>query len=440
MASKHSRIKRATDELKSFLEENSDDYEAAYHGIRYNSGWAIPYRSGFVFQLMENLYSNLYDGLLPLLASDNRTPDEAVIRKMNYLLLYLENEQREFEDIHAKSEDGVFDTATGTVYELSQRVIDKLKEVTRLAQEDLQQSTASNQPPINPPQTNKPAAPLVPYDYSGVKWYDPKPISTKDTSRKRLSKEDRVIDVAIIVATPTELLHVLRLLKPLPKAKSVYKVTKDFETYYLGLFGRYRAVVCKSMMGESGPLGSAMVANAILTVWKPLVLLMIGIAFGASRENQQAADVLVARDVLPYEAQRVGESIVYRSSIPTTSEILVNRFDNAQGWKFRRPDKTRVKAIIGRLFSGSKLIDEPIFKATLLAHDSTAIGGEMEGAGVWAAAARKRVEWILVKGVCDWADGTKDNTLQQMAAASAASLCHHVLSSKGALNGLKRAR
>ena len=32
----------------------------------------------------------------------------------------------------------------------------------------------------------------------------------------------------------------------------------------------------------------------------------------------------------------------------------------------------------------------------------------MEGTGVYAAAYRNKVDWILVKAICDWADGNKD--------------------------------
>ena len=65
-----------------------------------------------------------------------------------------------------------------------------------------------------------------------------------------------------------------------------------------------------------------------------------------------------------------------------------------------------------------------------------AIGGEMEGAGVAAAAARTKTEWILVKAVCDWADGQKHDGYQEMAAAASASLVHAVLSEPDALHGL----
>ena len=45
-----------------------------------------------------------------------------------------------------------------------------------------------------------------------------------------------------------------------------------------------------------------------------------------------------------------------------------------------------------------------------------AIGGEMEGVGLSAAAIRSRVPWILAKSICDWADGQKHKSYQPLAA------------------------
>ena len=59
----------------------------------------------------------------------------------------------------------------------------------------------------------------------------------------------------------------------------------------------------------------------------------------------------------------------------------------------------------------------------------------MEGAGLTATSIRVGLPWILVKGICDWGEN-KHGKHQPLAAAAAASLVHHVLSYKSALNGL----
>jgi nucleoside phosphorylase len=56
-----------------------------------------------------------------------------------------------------------------------------------------------------------------------------------------------------------------------------------------------------------------------------------------------------------------------------------------------------------------------------------AIGGDMEGAGLYAAAGVAKVDWILVKAICDWADGNKNDDAQQLAAHNAADFVRHVI-------------
>ena len=48
------------------------------------------------------------------------------------------------------------------------------------------------------------------------------------------------------------------------------------------------------------------------------------------------------------------------------------------------------------------------FRDQLLALEPEAIGGEMEGIGLYTAAQGEKVDWILVKAICDWADGNKE--------------------------------
>ena len=77
----------------------------------------------------------------------------------------------------------------------------------------------------------------------------------------------------------------------------------------------------------------------------------------------------------------------------------------------------------GAILSGEKLIDDKSFKQSILEQYPTAIGGEMEGSGLWASADRHRKEWLVVKGVCDWADGEKNDYYQDLAATASVSLC-----------------
>jgi WD domain, G-beta repeat len=83
------------------------------------------------------------------------------------------------------------------------------------------------------------------------------------------------------------------------------------------------------------------------------------------------------------------------------------------------------------MLSGDKLVKHKNFRNKLLGIEPEAIGGEMEGTGVYSAAYRNKVDWILVKAICDWADEHKDGTYQQQAAKNAARFLLHVLHQGG---------
>jgi hypothetical protein len=171
---------------------------------------------------------------------------------------------------------------------------------------------------------------------------------------------------------------------------------------------------------------------------------MVGIAFGKDSEKQSIGDVLVATAIVPYESQRVSDRIEYRSPIPPSNQTLLNRFTNVDNWNFPNLNDDFCRVRIGQILSGEKLIDDPVFKKELFDRFPTAIGGEMEGAGLCVASGEEGLPWILVKAICDWADGNKNtpgkDEFQRLAADAAASLSHHILSQKTVLNGIGSAK
>jgi nucleoside phosphorylase len=91
---------------------------------------------------------------------------------------------------------------------------------------------------------------------------------------------------------------------------------------------------------------------------------------------------------------------------------------------------SNVKIKTGLVLSGEKLIDNIDFRNQLKDMAPDAIGGEMEGAGLYTSCQNERVDWILIKAVCDWADGNKSqdkHSQQEMAAIAASTFVAHVL-------------
>jgi nucleoside phosphorylase len=272
------------------------------------------------------------------------------------------------------------------------------------------------------------------YDYSHEPWHNPDDPELLSMSKENAIKKFKTC-IALIVATEVELKQALYRLKP-AKGRKIVKVSFGPDTFFLGRFGQFETVLIKSSMGTEGPRGSMLTVDSVIKTWKPKVAILAGIAFGAKKEKQKPGDILVADAIIPYENQRIGETIVFRNPIAPSSSILLNRFENALGWNFKRPDKSKVSVYAGPMLSGGKLVDSLEFKKTLLDQFPTAIGGEMEGSGIYAAGTRNNTDWIVVKAVCDWADGYKHKDYQELAAASSMSLCEHVLSDRHALDGI----
>ncbi|GAB4200683.1 MAG: hypothetical protein OHK0022_22000 [Roseiflexaceae bacterium] len=79
-------------------------------------------------------------------------------------------------------------------------------------------------------------------------------------------------------------------------------------------------------------------------------------------------------------------------------------------------------------------MDNLAFRNQLLAIEPEAIGGEMEGAGLYLAAHDAQVPWMLVKAICDWADGNKGEdkaARQALAAQNAATFTLHTIAQGG---------
>lgn len=245
------------------------------------------------------------------------------------------------------------------------------------------------------------------------------------------------VDVVLIVATETELDAALVLMTPFLGKASLLKVNIEKATYYLGLLGAARTALTLSAMGSSGRDGSMMTTSQALRAWAPRAAVMMGIAFGLKPDKQQLGDVLVSEKLSSYESQRVGTAVVQRGTKCQAGKTLLSRFRMATGWVFSRPDKSTAKKMVGELISGEKLVDNKDFRDKLAQSFPDAIGGEMEGAGFQAAADDRRVEWIVVKAICDWGM-KKEGSHQPMAAAAAGSLVKHVLSDPTALEGLSR--
>ena len=243
-------------------------------------------------------------------------------------------------------------------------------------------------------------------------------IEEKTTSEKNF-------DVLLVTVTDIEFQSVRQYLqeKDERQIESIYRGNKTY--YNLGEINNTQVGMVRSGMGTGGASGSMMTVSQAIDAMKPKSIIICGIAFGMDSEKQDIGSVLVSERILEYELQRIGTDsqgksrIIPRGDRVSVSPRLLDRLhDGADFWE-------EGNAEFGLILSGSKLVDNIDFRSQLKKLEPEAIGGEMEAAGVYSAALSKKVDWIAVKAICDYADGQKSKNKkenQRIAAKQATSL------------------
>jgi nucleoside phosphorylase len=236
-------------------------------------------------------------------------------------------------------------------------------------------------------------------------------------------------DILIVTVTKVESSAVLQSFEPTTGVKADPQSIDNRIYWNLGSIDNARVFLTQSEMGSGGLNASLQTVGKGIEALSPTAVIMVGIAFGVNDRKQSIGDILVTEQLRLYDLQRVGteeaqEQINLRGDKPHASSWLINHFRSAdllwQGATVR----------FGTVLTGEKLIDNIDYRDRLRNLESEAIGGEMEGAGLYVACQDKKVDWILVKSICDWADGNKGEdkeSRQKTAAQNAAEFVVHAL-------------
>ena len=234
----------------------------------------------------------------------------------------------------------------------------------------------------------------------------------------------RVTKILICTATDIE----SETLYDIAKSKGFSPNVESFASFSAISFGPVKdceVFFCQSQKGSIGAGSSCLTTYDAIEEIRPNFVLSLGIAFGANDEKQSIGDILVSSQVQCYEPARVGaDKIIPRGDRMPADPILLNRCDTAKlTWHGS-------KVHTGLILSGEKLVDSPEFKKMLLDIEPEAIGGEMEGAGIIAACYRKNVPWVIIKGICDWAEN-KESDSQSLASLNTFEFFWHILDGEG---------
>jgi nucleoside phosphorylase len=254
--------------------------------------------------------------------------------------------------------------------------------------------------------------------------------------------DDESVDFAIVVALPKELAAVRHYF---PELVQVAPGLSSSRSYYRATIltdrgGSYRVVV--TLLHSMGNLEAAHATSDLIREWNPRFVLVNGIAGGISRENQEFGDIVVSRSVVYYELAKIRtKDHEHRSRQFQADPSLLDGILNltGSGWRTRLPprpdgavsDAFQPRIHIGPIASGEKVIAaiEAVNELKSLQRDVVAI--EMESAGVASAAfsAVKKVGFLAVRAICDFADAAKNDRWQDYAAHSAASFLRSFIES-----------
>lgn len=188
-----------------------------------------------------------------------------------------------------------------------------------------------------------------------------------------------------------------------------------------------RVMVAKSLIGSTGSGASFDTVTNILDDLSPQVIIAAGIAWGAKNaDGQRIGDILLSTRLRDAQHHKVtAEEIIPRGTIEAANGTLLKTFLAAA-------DQTDKRTHEGLLISIETLFDDEQQRNKFIAGDQhQAIGGEMEGSGLLMSLRRvrdRRVDWLIVKAICDWGFKKNDDPLKKEqdqinAARNAAELC-----------------
>jgi len=194
----------------------------------------------------------------------------------------------------------------------------------------------------------------------------------------------------------------------------------DHTVFRLGPVNAAEVILVECEQGSMSPSASMLTTQAVIQATRPDYVILTGIAYGL-KKDQKLGDVLVANQVRVLDPKKVidgaaGEAPIElpRGARPDPSPLLLSGARAATyGW-------TGQKVHVGPMLTLNTLVNSPTLRARLIKDHPDAIGGEMECGGVYAAAAKARVDWLMVKAVSD-RGMRKNDSAHLLATDSAAS-------------------
>lgn len=195
-------------------------------------------------------------------------------------------------------------------------------------------------------------------------------------------------------------------------------------------------------LGNAGNVNASAITTLLLSELTPKKVLMMGIA-GGRRKKLSLGEVILSERVVYYEggAAHAGGTIALRPEMQrpglstqqdlnayfATASLPERLQERAEKLGFAIPVESQAGEVAAKLMvspatiaSGELLIRDPVVFEGFQGIHEKAVVAEMEAYGVFDACEKQNVPVLVVRGISDYGDITKDNAFHKIASEAAA--------------------
>lgn len=195
----------------------------------------------------------------------------------------------------------------------------------------------------------------------------------------------------------------------------------DHIVYSLGTLGGVDVFHMQpGLMGTLEPGSTALILMSVFRDLQPDYIISTGIAFGRQSKGQTLGDILVSRQLVNYETRKESNGKIIFRGDKVSCPMLEQVNGGIHNWK-------GAKVHQGVVLSGNVLVNSKEFLEHLGKREPEYVGGDMESYGAYAVASMKGAKWVMIKGVSDWGDGTKNDDHHHIALENVGSFIFHLI-------------
>jgi len=256
-------------------------------------------------------------------------------------------------------------------------------------------------------------------NYNKVFFIDKKKEESKEILSSRIEARAKK-KVLILTATnfETEIFH--QTAKELG-LKVVKQMVNDQVIYSIGTLGGVEVFHMQPhMMGMLEPGSTPLILMSVFKDINPTYIITTGIAFGNKSKGQAFGDILISRQLANYESRKESNGDIYFRGDKVTSPMLGRVNAGIHSWK-------GAKIHQGLVLSGNVLVNSKEFLNHLSKREPEYVGGDMESYGAYAVASMVGAQWIMIKGISDWGDGSKNDDSHKIALQNAIRFIFHLI-------------